>query len=143
MTFKEDTKIFYRNLDTKNREAREPPAMAEVEPYWKSLWGEKVQHNERAEWIRREERRKISNMDWVPIRTMETTSFLLQAQNWKSPGSDQIQNYWLKPFPAAHRHITKNFNTIMEEPDMIPDWLTTGITYLLPKARATKDVRNY
>jgi hypothetical protein len=33
--------------------------VAEVEPYWKSLWGEKVQQSEGAEWIRREERRKI------------------------------------------------------------------------------------
>jgi hypothetical protein len=74
---------------------------------------------------------------------METTSFLLKAHNWKSPGSDQIQNYWLKVFPAAHRHITENFNTIMEEPEKIPDWITTGITYLLPKSRDSKAVRNY
>jgi hypothetical protein len=79
--FKEDTETFYRNLGMKNIEAREPPSMTQVEPYWQSLWGEKVQHNERAEWIRREERRKISDMDWVLIRTMETNSFLLKAHN--------------------------------------------------------------
>ena len=28
--------------------------MAEAETYWKSLCGEEAQHNERAEWIRRE-----------------------------------------------------------------------------------------
>jgi hypothetical protein len=82
-------------------------------------------------------------MEWVPIRTMELTSFLSKAHNWKSPGSDQIQNYWLKAFPAAHRHITKNFNTIMEETEKIPVWLTTGITYLLPKSGHSKAVRNY
>ena len=63
--FKEDTKKFYRN---KNIEAREPPSMAEAETYWKSLWGEEVQHNERAEWIRREQKRKISHMDWSLYR---------------------------------------------------------------------------
>ena len=46
---KEDTKKFYRNLGMKNIEAREPPCMAEAEMYWKSLWGEEAQHNERAE----------------------------------------------------------------------------------------------
>jgi len=50
--FKEDTKRFYRNLGMKNIEDREPPSMAEAETYWKSLWGEKTQHNERAKWIR-------------------------------------------------------------------------------------------
>ena len=31
----------------------------------------------------------------------------------------------------------------MEEPETIPDWLTIGITYLLPKSRDSKAVRNY
>jgi hypothetical protein len=72
--------------------------MAEAETYWKSLWGEEAQHNERAEWIRREQKRKISHMDWRPIQPMEITSYLSKAHNWKSPGNDQIQNYWLKLF---------------------------------------------
>ena len=89
-----------------------------------------------------------------------------KAQNWKFAGSDQIQNYWLKAFPATHRHITKNFNAIIEEitglklsqlltgilknfnaiieePEKAPDWLTTGITYLIPKSGDSKEVRNY
>jgi hypothetical protein len=37
--------------------------MPGVEPYWKSLRGEKVEHNESKEWLRRDEIRKISNMD--------------------------------------------------------------------------------
>ena len=67
----------------KNIEAREPPAMTEAETYWKSLWGEKAQHNERAECIRREEKRKIRYMDWRP---MEITLYLSKAQleiSWK------------------------------------------------------------
>ena len=53
--FKEDTKKFYRNVGMKIIEAREPPTMAETGTYWKSLWGEEAQHNERAESIRREQ----------------------------------------------------------------------------------------
>jgi len=105
--FKEDTKKFYRNLGIKNIEAREPPSMAEAETYWKSLWGEEAQHNKRADWIRREQKRKISLMDWRLIQISEIALYLLKAYNWKSPGNDQIQNYWLKAFPATHRHITK------------------------------------
>ena len=75
--FKEDTKKFYRNLGMKNIEARVPPSMAEEETYWKSLWGEKAQHNERAEWIM-EQKRKVSHMDWMPIQITESTSYLLK-----------------------------------------------------------------
>ena len=65
------------------------------------------------------------------------------AHNWKSTGNDQIQNYWLTAFPAAHRHITKNFNGLMVKPEKVPEWLTTEITYLLPKLGDSKEVRNY
>ena len=99
--FKEDTKKFYRNLGIKNIEAREPPSMAEAETYWKSLWGE-AQHNERADWIRREQKRKISLMDWRPKQISEIGLYLLKAHNWKSPGNDQIQNYWLKSYSQAY-----------------------------------------
>jgi len=105
--FKEDTKKFYRNLGMKNIEAREPPSMAEAETYWKSLWGEEAQCNERAECIRREEKRKISHMDWRPTQVTEIAFYLSKAHNWKSYRNDQIKNYWLKAFPATHRYIIK------------------------------------
>jgi len=69
-------------MGTKNIEATElSPSKAEEQPYWKSLWVEKAQHNERAKWIRREERRKISDMDWGSVQIMEITSFLSKAHN--------------------------------------------------------------
>ena len=84
----EDTKKFYRNLGMKCIDAREPPSMAEAETYWKSLWGEEAQQNERAEWIRREQKRRVSHMNWMPIEITEITSYLSKAYNWKSPGND-------------------------------------------------------
>jgi hypothetical protein len=51
----------------KNTEPKEHPPMPEVEVYWKSLWGEAAEHNGTAEWIRRKQKRKISQMDWGPI----------------------------------------------------------------------------
>jgi len=66
-------------------------------------------------------------MGWMPIKSTEITPCLSKALNWISPGNDQIQNYWLKTFPATHKHITKNFNTIIEEPEKAPDWLTARI----------------
>jgi len=127
----------------KNIEAREPPSMAEAETYWKSLPGEETQHNERAEWIRREQKGEINHMDWRPIQITEITSYLSKAHNWKYLENDQIQNYWLKAFPAAHRHITKNFSAITEEQEKAPDWLTTRKTYSIPKSGDSKEVRNY
>jgi len=69
------------------------------------VWGEKVRHNERAEWTRKEGRRKICNMDWVLISIMETATFLSKSHSLKFPGSDKLQNYWLKALPPAHNTI--------------------------------------
>jgi len=80
--YKEDSNIFY-SLGMKNIEAREPPSIAEAETYWKSPWGAEAQHNERTEWIRREQKRKISHVDWRPIQITEITSYLSKACNWK------------------------------------------------------------
>jgi hypothetical protein len=89
-------------------------------------------------------RRQKENQQYVvgTYKNYQITSFLSKAHNWKSPGSHQIQNYWLKAFPVAHSHITKNVNAIMEEPEKVPDRLTTGVTYMLPKSGDSKAVRN-
>jgi hypothetical protein len=68
---------------------------------------------------------------------------LSKAYNWKYPGNNQIQNYWLKAFPATHRHTAKNLNAIIEKPEKAPEWMTTGITYLIPKSGDSKEFRNY
>jgi hypothetical protein len=82
-------------------------------------------------------------MGWAPIQITAIASFLSKACNWEPPGSDQIQNYWLEAFPAAHRHITENFSVVLEEPQKVPDWLTTRVAYLLSKSGDSKEVINY
>jgi hypothetical protein len=43
-----------------------------------------------------------------------------------------------------HKKIKqKNFNAIIEKPETAPEWLTTGITYLIRKSGDNKEVRNY
>jgi len=59
-------------------EAREPPSMAEAETYWKPLRTEEAQHNERSIRIRREQKRKISHMDWRSIQISEIALYLLK-----------------------------------------------------------------
>jgi hypothetical protein len=55
--------------------------MTETETYWKSLWGEKTEYNERAKWLRREQRREISHMDRKTTHITEITSNLSKAHN--------------------------------------------------------------
>ena len=38
-------------------EIKEPPSIKKVEKFWKKVWSNKKEHNEEAEWIKREKER--------------------------------------------------------------------------------------
>jgi hypothetical protein len=70
--FNRDRLKFHQTLESKKK-----ITAREVEPYWKSLWEEEAaQINERAQWLRREEKSKFNNMDLGPIQIAKITSFL-------------------------------------------------------------------
>jgi hypothetical protein len=71
----------------------------------------------------------------LPLDLRKSLHFLSKIHKWKPPGSDKLPSYWVRAFPATHSYNTKIFNTIIEKPQLMPDWLGKGITslYLLPK----------
>ena len=75
-------------------------------------------------------------------RTRKTTTTTTTTLNWKAPGRDQIPNFWLKQLTATHRHIAAIFNKLIEE-DQIPEWLTAGVTFLIPENENTENPKNY
>ena len=52
--------------------------------------------------------------------------------NWSSPGTDGLHAYWLKHFSALHDTIATQLMTCWTT-SSIPEWMTTGRTYLLLK----------
>ena len=44
---------------------------------------------------------------------METAKFLSKAHSLKFPGSDHLQNYWLKALPTAHKTITSKTGNVL------------------------------
>jgi hypothetical protein len=43
---------------------------------------------------------------------------------------------------STHKHIAEIFNKLIEE-DQIPEWLTAGVTFLIPKNEKTENPKNY
>ena len=79
-------------------------------------------------------------MVWRPICEKDIVEALRTMPNWKAPGRDQIINFWLKQLIATHKHIAAKFNKLVEE-DPIPEWLTAGITFLIPKNENTEKTK--
>ena len=73
-------------------------------------------------------------MEWSPVCEKDSAEALRTTLNWKAPGRDQIASFWLKQLTATHKHIATLFNKLVEE-YQIQEWLTTGVTFLIPKKK--------
>lgn len=62
---------------------------------------------------------------------------------WKTPGPDEIQNYWIKYFTSKHLYIANAFNRVIQDRTTLPRYLTQGESYLKPKDSDTKNPAKY
>jgi hypothetical protein len=113
----------------------------EVENFWREIYGNKVEHNIEACWIKNQYQQN-SSMEWSPVCEKDVKEVLRTTLNWKAPGRDQMINFWLKQLTATHKHIAALFNKLIEE-DQIPEWLTAAVTFLVPKNEKTDNPKNY
>jgi hypothetical protein len=123
----------------------QPPEKQEVINFWKNLWSNPVLHNRHCAWIEDEKRNNssISNMTNEAITFEHIRQVIKKLHNWKAPGLDKIQNYWWKNFPCLHQYLALHINRIIQNPELMPDFLNHGITYLKPKSDNTQDPKNY
>lgn len=142
--FQTNTKQFYRNLNKQNIELKDIPESDITSSFWKNIWEENIKFNSKAKWINEfAEFSSLNQQQWVTITDIDFQQALSKLQNWKAPGIDKIQNFWLKNLTALHPRLTQCFNEIIEDAHKTPQWLTEGITILLPKSNDTSDPKNY
>ena len=53
--------------------------------------------------------------------------------NWKAPGHDGVQGFWIKRLDKMHERIATQLNEILEGTKEIPSWMTYGRTVLCQK----------
>lgn len=144
--FHNNQKKFYRNLNKNNITYTEGiPSIDSVRNFWADIWEKPKQHEVNNKCLQ-EERMRIENineMNETPITEHDITDTIKKTSNWKSPGPDQIQNYWYKKLPVVHSTIARLVNSALEDPTQMPNFLTTGNTYLLPKDNNTANPSKY
>ena len=63
--------------------------------------------------------------------------------NWKAPGPDDVQGYWIKMFVSMQERIAFHLQSCMTK-SKVPDWITTGRTALpLKDNNKGNEVSNY
>ena len=63
--------------------------------------------------------------------------------NWKAPGKDVVQGYWLKNLTSLHPLIAFQRNHILDGERPLPDWMTFGKTVLCHLAKGSAVDNNY
>lgn len=143
--FNTNQKLFYNKLTQKREIQITPPTVTDMSSFWKSIWSENIEHNSTAAWIKHEEDRQSNAQEQTnyEITKEEILAVIRKTHNWKSPGTDQIHNFWYKQLSAIHPSLTSEINKVIAHPDSLPAFLTEGNTYLIPKDNDTKNPANY
>ena len=141
--FETDTKKFYREIGKSDINVDEIPSDEQVREYWSNIWGKEKGHNENSAWLNDFENsaNNIPEQGWEEIQVDEIRKALRKSHKWKSPGIDQIPNFWLDALHSAHTKLALNFNRLMADPTVTPKWFCLGTTYLLAKTNETANER--
>ena len=60
-------------------------------------------------------------------------------RNWKSPGPDLVQRFWLRNFSSLHERVRMQLKECLDS-GFIPSWLTRGRISLLQKDKRKANV---
>lgn len=143
--FHENQHKFYRNLDRKTEPPERIPNKDEIEGFWSSILSQPIPYNRQAPWISEisQANANIQQSDFEEISIDMVKAAIRKTHNWKAPGIDKIQNYYLKYLTNTHEHLTKLYNNILKGAEEIEDWFTTGKVILIPKSEETQNPKNW
>ena len=143
-------KQFQQNRDFSNKPSKQydrgnrieitnPPSKENIEEFWKPLYGNRKEYNKDAIWLDdyKESVNHINQAEYTDIEPREIASSSSKFANWKSPGIDNIQNFWWDKLSVFHSKTSQIMNDIVRNPEICPHWLTTGRTTLVPKKPET------
>ena len=132
--FVNNQRQFYRKLQGNgNNNEGEAPEKEASRVFWQAIWSEPEKHNN-VEWMNRVRMKleHVQKQDDLDITTEDVKRVLSKVPNWKAPGPDGVQGFWLKNLKSLHERI-RNFLQECLENGNVPRWMTTGKTALIMK----------
>eukprot|EP00957_Ditylum_brightwellii_P110951 8461694-Ditylum_brightwellii.AAC.1 len=94
-----------------------------------------MRHNARAAWleVKKESVTHVPEQEWQDITAKELTTVLAGLKKWKARGIDKVHNYWCRHHHALHDRLQEAMNQALIHPELLPPWITGGVTTLLYK----------
>lgn len=143
--FSNNQKIFYRSLnDRYHDDCEELVDPDKMFNFWHGIWGN-ARHHKDAYWIKDEMNRVNTVPEMNPIHITEHQVKLVVASlgNWRTPGVDRIHAYWWKHLTNVHEILASQFQRAIQQPEIIPEFFTQGITYMIHKNRYINKPENF
>ena len=132
---------FYSELDQEEERCDDDQPVAEKsEQFWGNIWSQSADHKKDAKWLQdlRSEV-NVKKQEKIDITTGSLKKILGRMPNWKSPGPDLVQGFWLKSFSSLHERVRLQLKECLDS-RFAPSWLTRGRTSLLQKDKSRGNV---
>ena len=143
--FKNNEAGFYKRLSNAGIQSEsEVPERNQAKQFWTDLWSTDIVHNRKAKWL--EDFKMKMNVERgqgeVNITREKILKILERVPNWKAPGPDGVQGFWLKRFKSIHQYLEKYLAECLK--GQTPTWMTKGRTVLIQKDKSKgRDASNY
>ena len=114
------------------------PDAEESRQFWKGIWSEEVSYNESAEWLKGIDKKleDTGQQEDIVITPEMLTRPANKLPNWKAPGPDGLQGFWLKNIKSIRQILAAMLNECVNK-NQIPYWLAKGLTTLILKDKTT------
>ena len=132
--FTHDQKRLYQELDGCGAGDDRKPDAVDTKAFWEDIWSQRTEHDANSRWFKKvtNEMRERPQQGEVTITLEAVTNAIKNAPNWKAPGPDGLQGYWLKAFTPLHQEMRRHLQFCLEDA-VVPQWMTTGRTTLVMK----------
>ena len=132
--FKTNPGRLYEQLKGK-RQTQQTPDPQETKTFWESIWSKPEVHNMSARWLAdiQKDHTETPTQNNIVISEADVRNKLRTMANWKAPGPDQLQTFWLKYLTSLHERLAVQLQRAHDSPDHLPSWLVTGRTTLIMK----------
>ena len=143
--FRYDQKKVYQDLNGENRKQEVKPDAQQSTAFWKDIWGNEKHHNTNAEWLNDlREKQQGEQQENIVITENLIRQQCKKIPNWKAPGPDGVQGYWIKKLTSLHDRIASQMDDMINNRIPVPSWMTSGRTVLCQKDHSKRNaVENY
>ena len=103
--FENSERQFYKESDQAEERCDYQPVADDLKQFWGNIWSQSADHKKDAKWLQNLREEVNVKKEKIDITTISLKKILGRMPNWKSPGPDLVQGFWLESFSGLHERV--------------------------------------